>query len=106
MLGSIGLSEETLTPAAIYLLFHAGIFMLAWTILLIWTLRKPVQRRFILLLTVLITVGMEASAIYLMTIESMARVKIIPLLVLPVVIGSLFAAGYFVAGSIRSDEGS
>jgi len=103
MLNSIGLSEESLTPAAIYLLFHAGIFMLAWTILLIWTLQKPVQRRFILLLTVLITVGMEASAIYLITVESIAKIQIIPLLILPVIVGSLFTAGYFVAGGIENN---
>lgn len=103
MLDSLGLADEMLTPVAIYLLFHAGIFMLGWTILLIWTLKEPIQRRFILLLTVLITVGMETSAIYLLTVESLAQAKIIPLLILPVVIGSLFIAGYIVAGSIKND---
>ena len=78
--------------------------MLAWTILLIWTLQKPIQRRFILLLTVLITVGMEASAIYLITVESIAKIQIIPLLILPVIVGSLFTAGYFVAGSIENNQ--
>ncbi len=106
MLGSLGMSEEMLTPVATYLLFHAGIFMLGWTILLIWTLKKPIQRRFILLLTVLITVGMEASAIYLLTVESVTDAKIIPLLILPMLVGSLFAAGYFVAGSIKSNQGN
>ncbi len=104
MLNSIGLSEATLTPTAIYLLFHAGIFMLAWTILLIWTLQQPVQRRFILLLTVLITVGMEASALYLITVGSIAKIQIIPLLILPVIVGSLFTAGYFVAGGIENNQ--
>lgn len=66
--------------------------MLAWTILLIWTLQKPVQRRFILLLTVLITIGMEASAIYLITVKSTAKIQTIPLLILPVIVGSLFTA--------------
>lgn len=74
--------------------------MLAWTILLAWALQQPVQRRFILLLTVLVTVGMAASAIYLTTIESVAKIRTIPLLVLPILVGSLFTAGYFVAGSI------
>ncbi len=75
--------------------------MLAWTILLIWTLQKPVQRRFVLLLTVLITVGMEASAIYLITVESIAKIQIIPLLILPVIVGGVFTAGYLVAGGIE-----
>lgn len=106
MLGSLGISKELLTPVALYLLFHAGVFVLAWTILLIWTLQRPVARRFILLLTVLITVGMEASAIYLLTVDSIAKARVIPLLVLPVVVGSLFTAGWFVAGDIRNNEGN
>ncbi|MGC1376642.1 MAG: hypothetical protein WA821_10475 [Anaerolineales bacterium] len=104
MLGSIGLPGGMLTPVATYLLFHAGVFMLAWTILLVWAFQKPVARRFILLLTVLITLGMEASAIYLLTVEGIAKAGVIPLLILPVIVGSLFAAGYFIAGRISSDE--
>ncbi len=100
ILGSIGLPATMLTPAAIYLLFHAGIFMLAWTTLLIWTLQSPVQRRFVLLLTVLVTVGIAASAVYLTTIENVAMAPLIPLLILPVLVGGLFTAGYFIAGSI------
>ena len=102
----MGLPEEMLTPAAIYLLFHAAIFMLAWTVLLIWTLRDPINRRFVLLLTVLVTLGMEASAIYLLTVEGIARQPIIPLLILPLCVGSLFAAGYVVTGSIPAERGN
>lgn len=106
LLASMGLPKEMLTPAAIYLLFHAAIFMLAWTILLIWTLRDPIQRHFVLLLTVLVTIGMEASAIYLLTVDGIAKAPIIPLLVLPLCVGGLFAAGYFVAGSISDNTGN
>lgn len=106
MLGSMGMSQDMLTPAAVYLLFHAGVFKLAWTILLVWALLEPVARRFVLLLTVLITVGIEASAVYLLVVENTAVRAIIPLLILPVVIGGLFAAAYCAAGSIGADQGS
>ena len=53
MLAPLGVSEAMLTPVAAYLLFHAGTFMLAWTILLAWALQAPAARRFVLLLTVL-----------------------------------------------------
>ena len=105
MLNSMGLPKDALSPVAIYLLFHAGIFMLAWTLLLIWTLQKPIQRRFVFLLTVLVVVGLEASAIYLMTVESIDKAGVIPLLVLPAIAGSLFTAGYFVTGSIKKKQG-
>jgi hypothetical protein len=49
---------------------------------------------------------MEASAIYSMTVESIAKIQIIPLLILPVIIGILFTAGYFVAGGIESKRHS
>jgi len=101
MLNSMGLSADMLTPATIYILFQAAILMLSWTILLAWTLQKPGQRRFVLLLTVLITVGMEASAIYLLTVENIVKLRIIPLLILPVIIAGLFTAAYLVAGSLE-----
>jgi hypothetical protein len=106
ILGTIGLPAAMLTPAAIYLLFHAGIFMLAWTLLLIWTLREPIQRRFILLLTVLVTIGIAASAVYLITIEGIVIVNLLPLLVLPVLVGGLFTAGYLIASSIEGNASS
>ena len=106
ILGSLGLPAAMLTPAAIYLLFHAGIFMLAWTILLIWTLQDPIQRRFILLLTVLVTIGLTASSVYLTTVDAVAIANLIPLLVLPVLVGGLFTTGYLIAGSIARDPSS
>jgi len=101
LLASMGLPGEMLTPAAIYLLFHAAVFMLAWTILLIWALRNPISRRFVLLLTVLVTIGIEASAIYLFTVEGIAKAPIIPLLVLPLCVGILFIAAYVVADNLE-----
>ncbi len=106
LLASMGMPKGMLTPAAIYLLFHAAIFMLAWTILLIWALRDPIPRRFILLLTVLVTIGMAASAGYLFTLEGLKKAPIIPLLVLPLCVGSLFAAAYVVAGSVLNNGGN
>lgn len=37
--------------------------MACWTILLIWALRKPIQRRFIILLTALVVLGMALIAL-------------------------------------------
>ena len=40
-----------------------GTLMACWTILLIWALRKPIQRRFIILLTALVVLGMALVAL-------------------------------------------
>jgi len=100
LLSSLGFSKTMLTPVAVYVLFHSGIFMLAWTILLIWVLKKPIARRFILLLTVLITAGIAASAVYLLTVEGISIAGAIPLLITPVVAGSLFTAAFIISGKI------
>jgi len=40
-----------------------GILMLGWTILLIWTVKKPIERRFIILLTAILVVGLFIVAL-------------------------------------------
>ncbi|MDP1678206.1 MAG: hypothetical protein Q8L88_15220 [Bacteroidota bacterium] len=35
-----------------------GILMLGWTILLIWAVQKPIERRFVILLTALVVAGL------------------------------------------------
>ena len=108
LLAPLGLSIELVTPAATYLLFHAGIFMAAWTILLAWVLADPIGRRFVLLLTVLITAGMLASAIYLLSVDGIVIQGVIPLLAVPVIVGSLFSAAFIVAsrGALSRRTGS
>ena len=101
MLAPLGFPKTMLNPVTIYLLFHAGVFMLAWTILLVWVLKNPIARRFILLLTVLVTAGISASALYLLTVEGIAIPGVIPLLILPVVAGSLFTAAYIASRKIK-----
>ncbi|RPH32708.1 MAG: hypothetical protein EHM93_08285 [Bacteroidales bacterium] len=39
-------------------MYIGGILMTGWTILLIWAVRKPIERRFIILLTAILTVGL------------------------------------------------
>ena len=41
----------------------AGILMTAWTILLIWGVQSPVERRFVILLTALIVLGLFMLAL-------------------------------------------
>lgn len=40
-----------------------GIVLAGWTILLIWAVRKPIERRFVILLTAIIVVGLSIVAL-------------------------------------------
>jgi hypothetical protein len=88
------------TPAVGYLLIHAAALMLAWTLLLIWGLLRPIERRGVLLLTVPICIGMGVSALYLIAAKALELEKGLPLLMLPLVLSVLFLGAWASAGKI------
>lgn len=40
-----------------------GILMLGWTILLIWAVQKPIERRFVILLTAVVVAGLFITSL-------------------------------------------
>ncbi len=70
--------------------------MLGWTFLLIWADRKPLERRFVMLLTVFpVVFGMVAGGIAAVALDMVAVDKMIPIWILQAVITTLFSYGYF-----------
>ena len=57
---------DDFTPIYYYAMGMGASLMLAWTILLLWAYRRPVERRFIALFTIIIIIGIMITEIFAM----------------------------------------
>ena len=73
----------------------AGALMLGWTVLLIWGVKKPVERADILMITLFPVVAILAiAAILVVKSNQIAFDKVLPMFILYVVIFSTFIPSY------------
>jgi len=76
--------------------------MLGWTCLLLWADRKPVERRGVLLLTIVpILLGLVAAGIYAVTSHFIAPARMVPIWMLQLILIGLFSFAYFRARGIE-----
>jgi len=69
--------------------------MLAWTVLLLWADRKPLERRVILPITLLVVLGEVAVEIYGVTAGFIAAPAMLLTWIIQLVLGSLFIFSYW-----------
>jgi len=68
--------------------------MLGWTLLLVWAYRRPLERRFVAALTVLVIYGLIATEIAAVLAGAMPAWRMIPTWCLQAVLLALFAGAY------------
>ena len=82
-------------PASFWFAMHYGAaLMLGWTGLLIWAAIRPIERKFVAVLTALVIAGLmvaEAQAVILGVIDAH---RLIPIAVLQLILFLLFVAAY------------
>lgn len=102
LLKQLGIDNTLITFPTRYVLGNASALMFGWTALLIWAVQKPIQRKAVLLLTVFPVVsGLFLSALYLASIDNIDKIKVTPLIVLPLSIGFLYILAYYLAISLQ-----
>jgi len=78
-----------------YAMIVAASLMLGWACLLIWADRQPVERRGVLLLTVLpVLAGLIASGVYAVVAHLVAPWSMAPALVIQLALCGLFSSAY------------
>jgi hypothetical protein len=83
----------------------AASLMFAWTVLLLWADRKPVERKGVLPITVFVIIGLMVSGIYSVAIGLFPVGRIIPTSVLGVILIALMLFSYFNAsGAILEND--
>jgi len=89
-------------PGFRYPMGLAASLMIAWAVLLLWADRKPVERRGVLPITVLVIIGLLLSGIYSVAVDLFPLSRIVPSVILGVVLIALMLFSYFnAAGAER-----
>jgi hypothetical protein len=78
--------------------------MLAWTVLLYWAYRKPLERRFIAPLTGLVIIGFVITEIVVARNNYMQWNKVIPSFLLQAVLLILFAYSFIISGKRKTAD--
>ena len=73
---------------------YGASLMLGWTFLLVWAYRKPLERRFVAALTIVVILGLVVTEILGLLAGSLSRPLMAPVLCLQAGLLVLFAAGY------------
>ena len=100
-----GIAEFSPTPEYTYAMGLAAALMAGWTVLLIWGAVRPVQRRALLLFTVVpVVVGLLASGINVAARGFFGWADILPSVIIQSVIICLFTGTYIVARKLAQDR--
>jgi hypothetical protein len=87
-----GFSDET--GSYKFAMGYGATFMLAWTILLVWAYRKPVERKFVAVLTVLVIWGFVLTEIMAVLSGSLAAWRMVPSWFMQAILICLFSWGF------------
>jgi hypothetical protein len=78
---------------------YGASLMLAWTMLLYWAYRKPLERRYIALFTSLIILGFVITEIVAVCNNYILLSKVIPSFILQAILLTLFNYSFFISGN-------
>jgi hypothetical protein len=78
---------------------YSASLMLGWTLLLLWAYRRPVERRFVAVLTVIVIVGLVCAEILAVMAGAMSFARTVPTWVLQAVLIGLFARAYWASSA-------
>lgn len=92
-------------PAYRYAMGLGASLMLGWTVLLLWANRRPVERRGILLITVLVILGLASAGAYGVTSGLIAIPRMIPTWIFQAFLVVLFSYSYFRSGGAVAAKG-
>jgi hypothetical protein len=73
---------------------YGASLMLGWTVLLLWAYQRPIERRFVAALTVLVIYGLVATEIAVVWSGHLEAWRMIPTWCLQTVLLSLFSSAY------------
>lgn len=83
---------------------YGASLMAGWTLVLIWAYKKPLERRFISFLTMIIIIGLISTEMIALANGSITMNKVIPTIILQIILLGLFGFGYAVTHQQRSGE--
>ena len=83
---------------------YSASLMAGWTLVLIWAYKRPLERRFITFLTILVIIGLIATEIFAVANGSIDINKMIPTWILQIVLLGLFSFSYIITHKISKER--
>jgi hypothetical protein len=78
-----------------YAMIMGAALMLGWTLLLIWAYRRPIERRGVALLTIVVILGIALANIYAVASGLISVSRMLLSWVVQVILLTVFSIGYF-----------
>jgi hypothetical protein len=78
--------------------------MLAWTILLVWAFRKPLERQYIALFTMIIVVGFVISEILQVSMGYTEFTGILFSLIVQTIILIIYGYSFYLSGKVKANK--
>jgi hypothetical protein len=72
-----------------------GSLMLGWTLLLLWAYSKPIERRFVAILTIIIIIGVAITNTIMVVQKEFTITELIPTTIIQAILLFLFSYGYY-----------
>jgi len=83
-----------------YAMYMGARLMFGWTVLLLWAERKPLERKGVLLVTLLVIVGEAATQAWGIAVGFVPFQTLLPAFGLQIMLGTLFIFSYVMAARI------
>jgi hypothetical protein len=99
-----GMKDFVPSPAYQYAMTLAAASMLGWTALLVWADREPIERRGVLLLTVLVVVGLAGAGGYAVASGVIAFYRMLPTWICQAVLSGYFLFAHRRSGGLGRQE--
>ena len=93
-LASIFWGFESFTEQYYFAMGNGAPLMLAWTLLLLWAYKKPVERRVVAPLTILAIIGIAITNIIMVNRGLFTIAQMLPSFIIQILLLSLFSIGY------------
>lgn len=88
---------EDVSGAYRFAMGYGASLMLGWTVLLLWAYRRPLERRFVAALTVLVIYGLVTTEVVAVLTGRLALWRMVPTWCLQATLLALFASGFHYA---------
>ena len=83
---------------------YSASLMAGWTLVLIWAYKRPLERRFIAFLTILVIIGFIVTEIFAISKGSININKMISTWILQIVLLGLFSFSYVITHKISKEK--
>ncbi|MFX1318360.1 MAG: hypothetical protein ACFE9D_08460 [Promethearchaeota archaeon] len=91
-----------ITGEYLFAMWFGAALMLGWTLLLVWAYQKPLERRFVAVLTIFVVIGLMSANVAGFTFQILGLMQFATTLAIQCVILALFVIGWIITRNFNN----